>query len=171
MLLWFLYSLHYYIFSPWSKTISENGEEPSAVPRNKSVCKILAGKTCFKFPEVYPLTTRNGLIARWQYLRLVDWRTICIYGIMIQWCKDRVCSHLIERPNLCIFFFWKAMWWRFLDIKTGKKTNNKPRCMKNIGFAQGVFSDGRPFHAESWATDGATHLTFFFSNIDIENYQ
>lgn len=43
--------------------------------------------------------------------------------------------------------------------------------VKNIGFAQGVFSDGRPFHAECWAEDGATHLTFFFSVIGIEDYQ
>lgn len=40
---------------------------------------------------------------------------------------------------------------------------------KNIGFAQGIFSDGRPFHAECWAADGATHLTFFFSAIGMED--
>jgi len=42
---------------------------------------------------------------------------------------------------------------------------------KNIGFAQGVFSDGRPFHAECWAADGATHLTFFFSTNGCENWE
>jgi hypothetical protein len=41
----------------------------------------------------------------------------------------------------------------------------------NIGFAQGVFSDGRPFHAECWASEGTTNLTFFFSTIGLENYQ
>ena len=42
---------------------------------------------------------------------------------------------------------------------------------KNVGFAQGVFSDGRPFHAECWAADGATHITLFFSAFRLENIQ
>lgn len=41
----------------------------------------------------------------------------------------------------------------------------------NIGFAQGVFSDGRPFHAECWATEGITLLTFFFSAFGLENFK
>ena len=41
----------------------------------------------------------------------------------------------------------------------------------NIEFAQELFTDGRPFHVECWAENGATHLTFFFSNLDIEHYQ
>lgn len=41
----------------------------------------------------------------------------------------------------------------------------------NIGFAQGEFLHGRPFHAEYWAGEGTTHMTFFFSPEGIEDYR
>ncbi len=40
----------------------------------------------------------------------------------------------------------------------------------DIGWADGVFSDGRPYRAESWAADQITLLTFFFSTSQIETY-
>ena len=40
----------------------------------------------------------------------------------------------------------------------------------DIGWADGVLSDGRPYRAESWATDQITLLTFFFSSAQIEGY-
>lgn len=33
-----------------------------------------------------------------------------------------------------------------------------------IGWSEGVLSDGRPFRAEMWAEDGMSCLTFFFSS-------
>lgn len=46
-----------------------------------------------------------------------------------------------------------------------------PADMRTVGYAQGVFSDGRPFHAECWAESGATHLTFFFSSVGINHFK
>ena len=40
----------------------------------------------------------------------------------------------------------------------------------DIGWNDGVLSDGRPYRAESWATDQITLLTFFFSTSQIETY-
>ncbi len=39
----------------------------------------------------------------------------------------------------------------------------------DLGFAEGIFSDGRPFRAECWAAYQHTFLTFYFSSNDIEN--
>lgn len=38
----------------------------------------------------------------------------------------------------------------------------------DIGWCDGVLSDGRPFRAETWAQDGVTMLTIYFSNAGIE---
>jgi GTP diphosphokinase / guanosine-3',5'-bis(diphosphate) 3'-diphosphatase len=38
----------------------------------------------------------------------------------------------------------------------------------DIGWDEGIFSDGRPYRAEAWAEDGATFLTFFFSTEGLE---
>ena len=40
----------------------------------------------------------------------------------------------------------------------------------DIGWADGVLSDGRPYRAESWAADQISLLTFFFSTSQIETY-
>ena len=40
----------------------------------------------------------------------------------------------------------------------------------DIGWADGVLSDGRPYRAECWATDQITLLTFFLSTAQIETY-
>ena len=40
--------------------------------------------------------------------------------------------------------------------------------MIDIGWCDGVLSDGRPFRAETWAQDGVTMLTIYFSNVGIE---
>ncbi len=39
---------------------------------------------------------------------------------------------------------------------------------KNIGYAEGILSDGRPYRLECWAVDQVTCLTIFVSTIDIE---
>jgi hypothetical protein len=39
----------------------------------------------------------------------------------------------------------------------------------DIGWCDGVLSDGRPFRAEMWAQDHVSCLTFFFSTKGIEN--
>jgi hypothetical protein len=40
----------------------------------------------------------------------------------------------------------------------------------DLGWAEGVLSDGRPFRAECWAQDQITMLTLFFSVMDLENH-
>ena len=40
----------------------------------------------------------------------------------------------------------------------------------DIGWADGVLSDGRPYRVEGWAADQITLLTFFFSTAQIETY-
>jgi hypothetical protein len=40
----------------------------------------------------------------------------------------------------------------------------------DIGWNDGVLSDGRPYRAESWAADQISLLTFFFSTSQIETY-
>ena len=39
----------------------------------------------------------------------------------------------------------------------------------DIGWAEGVMSDGRPWRAEAWCQDQVTFLTFFFSSAGLEN--
>ncbi len=39
----------------------------------------------------------------------------------------------------------------------------------DLGFGEGVMSDGRPFRVECWAHHGATLLTFFFSSADLDH--
>jgi hypothetical protein len=39
----------------------------------------------------------------------------------------------------------------------------------DIGWCDGVLSDGRPFRAEMWAQDGVSLLTIFFSTIGLED--
>lgn len=48
------------------------------------------------------------------------------------------------------------------------KTPENPSV--DIGWNEGVMSDGRPWRAECWAADGITMLTFFFSNLGLETY-
>lgn len=38
----------------------------------------------------------------------------------------------------------------------------------DIGWAEGVMRDGRPWRAESWCQDQVTFLTFFFSALGLE---
>ena len=38
----------------------------------------------------------------------------------------------------------------------------------DIGWAEGVMQDGRPWRAEAWCQDQVTFLTFFFSSLGIE---
>ena len=40
----------------------------------------------------------------------------------------------------------------------------------DIGWNDGVLSDGRPYRVEGWAADQITLLTFFFSTAQIETY-
>jgi hypothetical protein len=40
----------------------------------------------------------------------------------------------------------------------------------DIGFAEGIFSDGRPFRAEFWAANQISFLTYYFSSADIESF-
>jgi hypothetical protein len=40
----------------------------------------------------------------------------------------------------------------------------------DIGWCDGVLSDGRPFRAEMWAQDQVSCLTIFFSTIEIEDF-
>ena len=39
----------------------------------------------------------------------------------------------------------------------------------DIGWAEGVLSDTRPFRAEAWADSGITMVTFFLSTLGLEN--
>ena len=39
----------------------------------------------------------------------------------------------------------------------------------DIGWNEGVLTDGRPYRAECWAQDQATYLTFFFPSSGIES--
>jgi hypothetical protein len=39
----------------------------------------------------------------------------------------------------------------------------------DVGWCEGVLSDGRAFRGEMWAQDQVSVLTFFFSVIDLEN--
>jgi hypothetical protein len=39
----------------------------------------------------------------------------------------------------------------------------------DLGWDEGIFSDGRPYRAEAWAKDGATYLTFFFAAEGLES--
>ena len=38
----------------------------------------------------------------------------------------------------------------------------------DIGWCDGVMSDGRPFRAEMWAQDGVSALTIFFSSVGLD---
>jgi hypothetical protein len=46
--------------------------------------------------------------------------------------------------------------------------NEEPRPV-DIGWNEGVLSDGRPYRVECWAEDGITSLSFFFSTLGLEN--
>ena len=46
-----------------------------------------------------------------------------------------------------------------------KKT---PEDIVDIGWNEGVFSDGRPYRVESWRQNNATMLTYFFSTKGLE---
>lgn len=48
-----------------------------------------------------------------------------------------------------------------------RKTDENPSL--DIGWNEGVMSDGRPYRAELWAEDGITMLTFFFSALGLES--
>src|SRR5213592_4023043 len=48
-----------------------------------------------------------------------------------------------------------------------RKTEDDPSV--DIGWNEGVMSDGRPYRAECWAEDGITMLTFFFSARGLED--
>ena len=57
------------------------------------------------------------------------------------------------------------------------RSNTKPNRTKtaerpalDIGWDEGVLSDGRPYRVECWAEDGITSLTYFFSTWGIETY-
>jgi hypothetical protein len=39
----------------------------------------------------------------------------------------------------------------------------------DVGWAEGLMSDGRPFRMEMWAQDGVSMLTFFFSASGLED--
>jgi len=47
-----------------------------------------------------------------------------------------------------------------------RKTDENPS--PDIGWAEGVLSDGRPYRAECWAEDGITMLAFFLSARGLE---
>jgi GTP diphosphokinase / guanosine-3',5'-bis(diphosphate) 3'-diphosphatase len=47
------------------------------------------------------------------------------------------------------------------------RTEEDPQL--DIGWDEGIFSDGRPYRAEAWAEDGATFLTFFLSAEGLES--
>jgi hypothetical protein len=40
----------------------------------------------------------------------------------------------------------------------------------DLGWNEGLFSDGRPYRAECWVEEGMTCLTFFFSTHGLETY-
>ncbi len=40
----------------------------------------------------------------------------------------------------------------------------------DVGWNEGVMSDGRFYRVEMWCQDQATHLTFFFSTAGVENF-
>jgi hypothetical protein len=40
----------------------------------------------------------------------------------------------------------------------------------DISFADGIFSDGRPFRVEFWAANQVSYLTYYFSSADISNF-
>jgi len=55
------------------------------------------------------------------------------------------------------------------------RSNHHPNLSKtaendtlDIGWAEGVFSDGRPFRIECWAQDQVTYLQCFFSSVGLE---
>jgi hypothetical protein len=56
------------------------------------------------------------------------------------------------------------------------RSNITPRSSKtedddaiDLGWAEGVFTDDRPYRCESWATDGISLVTVFFSSLQLEN--
>jgi hypothetical protein len=56
------------------------------------------------------------------------------------------------------------------------RSDQKPNFMKSeendaidIGWQEGILSDGRPYRAEAWCQDQVTFLTIFLSAIDLEN--
>jgi hypothetical protein len=55
------------------------------------------------------------------------------------------------------------------------RSNQRPKFAKtdaddtlDIGWAEGTFSDGRPFRIECWAQDQVTYLQCFFSSVGLE---
>lgn len=49
-------------------------------------------------------------------------------------------------------------------------TVHRDSSVVNIGYAEGILSDERPFRLECWAEDQLTNLTIFVSSLGIENY-
>lgn len=57
--------------------------------------------------------------------------------------------------------------------RSDKKPNFKKTAENDsldIGWHEGVLSDGRPFRLEAWCQDQVTFLTYFFSTIDLEEF-
>ena len=53
---------------------------------------------------------------------------------------------------------------RFTPNRIKTETNDT----LDIGWAEGVMRDGRPWRAEAWCQDQVTFLTFFFSSLSLE---
>lgn len=56
------------------------------------------------------------------------------------------------------------------------RSNFKPNFVKkdsndqiDIGYTEGVFTDGRPYRTEFWAANQISYLTYYFSSADIES--
>ncbi len=56
------------------------------------------------------------------------------------------------------------------DFVERSKTVFRNSRVVNVGYAEGILSDERPFRLECWAEDQLTNLTIFISNMGIENY-
>jgi hypothetical protein len=57
------------------------------------------------------------------------------------------------------------------------RTSSRPSFVRtaedphlDLGWDEGIFTDGRPYRAEVWAEDGATYLTFFFAAEGLESF-
>lgn len=50
------------------------------------------------------------------------------------------------------------------------KTVHRNSSVVNIGYAEGLLSDTRPFRMECWAEDQITNLTIFISKLGLEDY-
>ena len=57
------------------------------------------------------------------------------------------------------------------------RSNVKPNFVKtqdnealDLGWAEGIFRDGRPYRAEYWSEGGVSTMTVFFSTLGVESY-